>query len=173
MNVIEPLMTLAQHVREAHRESVSLWAGCGPASLEVRTGLPIPNDALDTMRVLVLRRPIVWGLEAVRRVAAPTPSPSSPAPEIQTRWPAKSSSSSLRLTAVPTPRRSAPGGCRPKRRLVWFWFTSRFRGSASIRLPSPRIRGSRRCRAPHLRCRSPIEIPAANRDWGRPWRCVL
>jgi len=66
-------------VRDAHRERGSLGAGRGPASLEANDSAPDTNYTMDTMRALILRLPSAWGLGAVRKVAARTPSPSSPA----------------------------------------------------------------------------------------------
>ena len=54
-----------------HREHGSLGAARGPASLEVNNSASDTNHAMDTMRVLVLWLPTVWGLGAVRMVAAP------------------------------------------------------------------------------------------------------
>jgi hypothetical protein len=65
-------------VRDSHRERGSLGAGCGPASLEVNNSASDTNHTMDPMRVLVMWLSTVWGLGAVRMVAAPVP-PSSPA----------------------------------------------------------------------------------------------
>jgi hypothetical protein len=62
--------------QERYRERGSLGAGRSPASLEAICRIPDVCVGMETMRVLV-RRPVrVEGL-AVRKLAAPTSSPSS------------------------------------------------------------------------------------------------
>jgi hypothetical protein len=61
--------------QERHRERGSLRAGRSPASLEATCRIPDVCVGMETIRVLV-RRPVrVVGLGAVRKLAAPTPSP--------------------------------------------------------------------------------------------------
>lgn len=75
-------MPLAQHARDARREWGSLRAGCsifkGDKSASDR------NPTMDTNAGSQTSSPRVRGLEAMRRVAASNPSPSSPASFIRT-----------------------------------------------------------------------------------------
>jgi len=75
---------LAQHTREVHRECGTLLAGCSPAALEVTGAFQIRVAPWTQCGFLNLCPSRVWGLEAKRKAAARTPSPSSSAPVILT-----------------------------------------------------------------------------------------